>query len=265
MMKTLRKYLHLFRAFFKASLVADLEYRANFATRILTDIIWYAAQILTFEALFRVTNRIGSWDLPQTRVFLGLLFIVDAFYMIFFSDNLDRMSEKVRKGEMDLLLAKPVSSQFMLSFQRVNTAIIGNLLIAIGWFIFSLLHLPEVHWLRLGWLLILIPVGLISLYAIRFMFCSVSLIFTKADNVQYLWYQLYRLGMRPDSIYFPWLKIVILTVLPVAVIASVPAHAVLEPPNFGLFLWVTVWCVALVYLSHRFWNYCLKFYSSASS
>ncbi len=264
-MTILRKYFRLFAAFAKASFVADLEYRANFATRILTDIIWYVAQIVTFEALFRVTDKIGDWNLEQMRVFLGILFVVDAIYMILFSDNLDRMAEKVRKGDMDLLLTKPVNSQFMISFQRVNTAITGNLLIALGWLVFSLLNLPEMNWVRLPWLLVLVPVGLASLYSIRFMFTSVSLIFTKADNLQYLWFQLYRLGMRPDSIYFPWLKIMVLSVLPVAAIASVPARAILEAPNPLLFGWVIFWSIAMVYFSHRFWNYCLRFYSSASS
>lgn len=264
-MKMLKKYFRLFRAFFRASFVADLEYRANFATRILTDVIWYAAQIITFEALFRVTDRIGSWNLEQTRVFLGLLFFVDALYMILFSENLDRMSEKVRKGELDLLLAKPVSSQFMISCQRVNTAIIGNLIMATAWLSFALWGLPDFDWLRILWLLILVPAGLLSLYAIRFSFCALSLIFTKADNIQYLWYQLYRLGMRPDSIYHPWLKLLILTLLPIAAVASVPSRALLDPPDFTLFAWVVAWSAALLYLSHRFWNYCLKFYSSASS
>jgi len=264
-MKTFLKYLRLFKAFFKASLVADLEYRANFATRILTDIIWYAAQILTFETLFRVTDRIGSWDLAQTRVFLGILFVVDAFYMILFSENLDQMSDKVRKGEIDLLLAKPVNSQFMVSCQRINTAIFGNLLIGIGWLIFSLVNLPNFDWFRVLWLVILIPTGILSLYSIRFIFCSLALIFTKADSIQYLWFQLYRLGMRPDSIYVPWLKVVVLTILPVAVIASVPSRALLDPPNVGLFVWVVLWAFGILYLSHRFWNFCLRNYSSASS
>jgi ABC-2 type transport system permease protein len=265
MVNFLSKYLRLFRAFGKASFVADLEYRANFATRILTDIIWYVAQIVTFEALFRVTNRIGDWNLEQMRVFLGVLFVVDALYMIFFSENLDRMSEKVRKGEVDLLLAKPVDSQFMVSCQRINTAIAGNLILAVGWLSYSLWNLPDFQWARLLWLIILIPAGLISLYSIRFMFSSVALIFTKADNLQYLWYQLYRLGMRPDSIYLPWLKIMVLTILPVAVIASVPARALLDPPHFALFGWVIFWSGFMLWMSHRFWNYCLKFYSSASS
>ncbi len=264
-MREFKKYARLLLAFFRASLVADLEFRANFATRIITDCFWYAAQIISFETIFRHTEKIGDWNVGQTRVFLGMLFVVDAFYMIIFSENLDKISERVRKGELDLLLTKPLNSQFMLSCQRINTAIIGNLLLGIAWLIGSLMALPDFNWVRLLWLLILIPAGLLSLYSIRFAFSSTALIFTRSDNLQYLWFQIYRLGMRPDSIYVPWLKFVVLTFLPVAVVASVPARALLNPPDFLLFTWVVLWTFALLYFSHRYWNYCLKFYSSASS
>jgi ABC-2 type transport system permease protein len=76
-----------------------------------TDIFWYIAQITTFEVLFHHTQYIGSWNLEQMRVFLGVVFVVDALYMIILSENLDQFSEKVRKGDLDLLLAKPAKKR----------------------------------------------------------------------------------------------------------------------------------------------------------
>lgn len=264
-MKTFLFYFTLYKALFKTSFIADLEYRANFLTRIVIDILWYAAQITTFEVLFRHTNKIGDWNLAQMKVFLGVVFIADAFYMVVFSENFDQFSEKVRKGDLDLLLAKPVNSQFMISFQKTSTAALGNLAIAVSWFTYSLLQLDSFHWGRVFWLLILIPCGLVALYSVRFSIAATAVIFARSDNLQFIWYQIYRLGMRPDSIYSPWLKWLLLTVLPVGVVASVPARAILEPPQWGLFIWVMVLASLLVYLSHRFWKFALGFYSSASS
>ena len=111
---------------FKTSLISDLEYRANYFTRFITDVFWYIAQILTFEVLYRHTNKIGDWDVHQMKVFLGILFVIDALYMIIIHENLENLSEKVRKGDLDLLLAKPINSQFMITLQKANTAILGN-------------------------------------------------------------------------------------------------------------------------------------------
>src|SRR3989344_4579434 len=101
------KYAKLHWAFFRASFAADIEYRMNFFVRIITDVMWYCAQVLTFEVIFTQTPLLGSWDVHKTRIFLGLLFMVDAVYMIFVQENIDHMSQNVRKGELDLLLVKP--------------------------------------------------------------------------------------------------------------------------------------------------------------
>lgn len=264
-MGVIKKYLSLYAAMFRASFIADLEYRVNFLTRIVTDIFWYIAQITTFEVLFHHTQYIGAWNLEQMRVFLGVVFVVDALYMIILSENLDQFSEKVRKGDLDLLLAKPANSQFMISLQKASTPAIGNLGIAVAWFIYSMVQLPGFEWIRLFWLILLVPCGLIALYAMRFSMAATAVIFARSENLQFIWYQIYRLGMRPDSIYVPWMKWLLLTALPVGVIASVPARALLEPPRYELFVWVVVLSGILIYLTNKFWKFALRSYSSASS
>lgn len=259
------KYLKLFWAFAKTSFIADMEYRVNFISRILTDVIWYVAQILTFETLFRYTEKIGGWNLPEMRVFLGVLFVVDGFYMVLFQENLDTMTEKIRKGDMDLLLVKPVSSQFMMSLRKTSTAMIGNLIIGTSWFIYSVTSLENFQTNRLLWLIFLMPVALIINYSLRMLVATVSIIVTRADYLQFAWYQISRLALRPDKMYTAWLRYVVLTVLPLAAMASVPARALLDPPEYFLFLWVGCVAVFFLWLSTRFWNYALKHYTSASS
>lgn len=261
----MKKYLRLYRSFFIASLKADLEYRMNFVSRVATDIFWYAAQVLTFEALYRHTPKIGDWNHEQARVFLGVMFVVDALYMVILSENLDRLNDRVRKGDMDLLLAKPVNSQFMMSCQRAVTAILGNLIIAVSWLTWSIINLPDFQWFRIFWLLVFIPCSLLVLYSVRFMFATTAVIWTRSENLQYIWYQLYRLGLRPDSLYPPWLRFIVLTVLPVGMVASIPTRFLIEEPNWGLFIWTLLLAFSFFYASQRFWRYSLRHYTSASS
>lgn len=260
-----RKNLRILRALALASLQADMEYRANLVFRVLTDTIWYVAQILTFEILFFHTPRLGDWNREETRVFLGILFVVDAIYMIFFQDNLHHLNEKVRRGELDLILAKPVSSRLMVSCYNIATAIFGNLILACGWLAWSIARLPEFQWSRLPWLLVLIPVAVCTLYCLRFFFSTLAIIFTRVDAVQYLWYNFYKLGMRPDSIYAPWLRWLLLTLVPVGIISSVPSRAILDPPDYFLFFYSIAFSTLLFWLTGRFWRYALGKYSSASS
>lgn len=250
---------------FKTSFIADLEYRANYFTRIMTDILWYIAQVMTFEVIYQHTQKIGDWDKYQMRVFLGILFVIDALYMIIIHENLDNISEKVSKGDLDLLLAKPVNSQFMLTLQKANTALFGNLILGASWLVYALNGLNDFNWYRLLWLIILIPCSLMVIYSIRFMLSATAVIFTRSENLQFLWWQIYKLGMRPDSMYNPFIKYLILTALPVGVIVSIPARALLNPPELTYLLWPLILGPLLIYGTHRFWNFALKFYSSASS
>jgi len=263
--QVLRKYIRLFSILLKTSFIADLEFRVNFSLRIFTDIMWYLMQVLSFEVLFNYTPTIGGWDRYQMRVFLGVLFVVDSLYMIFVQDNVDRFADKVRKGELDFILAKPVSSQFLVSFQKVATASFGNLLIAIGFFIYAVSLIEDFNWYRVFWFLLVLPSSFIVVYTSRFFFTCLNLIFVKSESVQFLWYNCYKLGMRPDSIYFPFMKFILLTVFPMAFVASVPARMLLEPPNALLIIWSLMIGPIFLYLSHKFWNYCLRHYASASS
>ncbi len=252
--------------FFRASAISDLEYRLNLSVKFITDVIWYIAQLSVFEVLFRHTSAISGWTIETTRVFMGVLFIVDAVWMLLFSENLDRLSDKVRKGDLDLLLVKPVNAQFMLSFQRMNTAYLANLFLAVSWMIWALSKLPiSIEPIRVVMLLATIPCGLAVAYSLRFLFSASALIFTRAENINYLWYQLYRLATRPDSIYPPWLRFVLLSVIPVGFIASVPSNLLLgtSAPSFVALSYLI--SGTALYVSIRYWRFALKFYSSASS
>lgn len=261
-----KKYVGLYWAFFRASLAADIEYRINFAMRILTDIFYYIAQISIFEVLFIQTPQLGDWNVHQARIFLGVLFIVDGTYMTLFAENLDRFSEKVRRGDVDLLLTKPINSQFMVSCQKIGSAYLGNLAVGASWLIWTLYSYPgDIELARLALLTVLVPCGVIVMYTNRFMFSASALIFTRSENLNYLWYQFHKLGTRPDTLYPTWLRYLVLSFLPVAFIASVPTRVVLGDGGL-LLVSITVVMTALCFgMTKYYWKFALKHYSSASS
>lgn len=245
--------------------MSELEYRFNIGARIATDILWYAAQLSVFEVLFRHTTSLNGWSLMETRVFMGVLFVTDALYMMLFSENLDRMGEKVRKGDLDLLLVKPINSQWMLSLQKVSVAYAGNFVLAWFWLVWALSRIPGFEWLNLCWLVISVPISVAIIYSIRFMTSATALFFTRADAVNYIWYQVYRLGTRPHGFYPMILRFAVLTVVPIAFLASVPAQIVLQKTGPLILIWGFCVAIVLVKLSTVVWAHGLRAYGSASS
>ena len=234
--------------------------------KIITDFVWYAAQLSVFEVLFRNVGPIAGWTLDSTRLFMAVLFVVDSIWMFLLSENLDKLSDRVRKGELDLLLSKPVNSQFMMSFQRVSTPYLINITFTVGFLLWAFFNLSQpVEATKLVYLLVLIPCSLMITYGIRFFFSSTALIFARAENINYIWYQIYRMAMRPDGMYPPWLRYMILSVLPMAFVASVPTRVILGQGESYLVLVALFLGVLSVYISTRFWRFALRFYVSASS
>lgn len=261
----IKKYFGLYQAFFKASLVADLEYRFNFILLVLSEFIWYSTQLLLFEVLYRHTKIIGDWNISQMRVFIFLVLFVDSIYMILWDANFASFTDNVRKGTLDLLLVKPVNSMFMLSSQKISISHLPCLVITGAGFIWAINQIPGFDFLKLFWLIILIPAGLSVIFAGRFALNCSAVIFTRADFLQYVWYSMFRLGLRPDAIYSGFLRMILIFVFPFAMIASIPARILLEPANPWYIAWAFAMPVLLIYSLRKYWAYCLKFYSSASS
>ena len=246
--------------------MSDIEYRANMVIKILVDIIWYVAQFAVFEVLYQHTDSIGGWTQDQTRVFLGALFLIDAIYMVLFHENLDHLSWMVKRGELDLLLTKPISSQFMVSCKKVNVTYIANVFLTGAFLVWAVLQLKTpVGWAQILFFTLSIAFSLSVTYAFRLCFAVLALIFQNAEYITFIWYQLYRFGTRPDAMYPNLLRYAHLTIIPVAFLDSVPSRFIVEGIQWDLFLGGLAVSVLLLYLTARFWNYALKKYSSASS
>ncbi len=260
------RYLSILGAIFKASLITDLSYRLNFFLKIFTDLIWYFTQISVFEVLFLHTKIIAGWNLQEMRIFLLVLFLVDALYMIFLHENMDTFSDRVRKGELDMILAKPIDSQFMISFSKMSTPYVFNVFmvaIVLAYFVHAS-HLP-VTWLSVAaFLSMLIPASLIY-YSVRFFLSSLAIIFEEATSVNYLWYQLYRFSYRPIEVYPRWMRMVTLTILPLGYLINAPAHILVKGFDASLFFGSFIFSGLIFMCSRMFWRYLLSRYSSASS
>lgn len=261
----LRRYFKIFKALFQASFIADLEFRANLLMKVFVDFLWYAAQISVFEVLFYHAPQISGWTIDQARIFLAILFLVDSLMMLTYHENIEKMPERVRMGDLDLLLAKPVNSQFMLSLYKMNSAYLINIvlnLVAVTWL---LSRAPQVNiWSVMGLVIAIICATIIT-YCLRFFFSATAVIFVRAENIVYVWYQIFRLGTRPDIVYPQFLRYIILFLIPVGFIASVPTGIVLGTYSpLWLFL-ALFFSISLLWASQKFWRYVLTKYSSASS
>lgn len=260
------RYLRLLTFFVRASVIADLEYRINIVGRLISELLWYSTQIITFEVIFRHVPQLAGWSVIETRVFLGVLFLSDAINMLFFEENIQRISDLVASGELDLLLAKPVNSQFVVSMRRIAWPYLINISLILGWLYFALSATDGgITLYRVVVLGIMCGAAAITAYCIQFMLATISLFLVRAENARFIWYSLHRLAFRPDVIYPTPIRLILATILPMAFIASIPARVVLGFSGLIWLLAALAMAGTLLLLSHLLWTQGLRRYTSASS
>jgi ABC-2 type transport system permease protein len=265
-MTTLRRYIRLYTAFLTLSLSRGTVFRAAFFARFFMDIGFYIFDILFFLVVFSNTSALGGWTKEQVFVFLGCFLVVDAIQMTFSSSNLWAFSELVNKGDLDYYLTRPVSTLFCVSLREFSLSSFCNLCVAIGmlvWFVGQLPDSPSAMQLVVGGLLLVN--GAVLYHLIRLVLLMPVFWIHSGRGLDNLFFTTIQLCERPDRIYGPLLRTLVITVLPFALMASYPARVILEPFDLSTVLYTLSVTAIFFGVALVLWRQALRAYSSASS
>jgi ABC-2 type transport system permease protein len=262
----MKRYLHLYLYFLQFSFSKAMEFRLDFSFRILMDIIYYIVNIGLFKILFLHTDLIGGWTHDQMMVFVASYLLVDAINMTIFSSNMWWLPYFINRGELDYYLIRPVSPLFFLSLRDFSASSFINLVIALGFFIYSLAVYPlPFDIFRVLGLVVLIFNGALIYYCIQ-MVMILPVFWTQSSRGFIdLFYTLGLAMERPDRIFKGWLRVLFTMILPFGLIASFPARFFIEGLQMDVMLHLTIVSIALWLFMLYLWKQGLKNYSSASS
>ena len=128
----MKTYIQVFLTFARNSLVRDLSFRTNFLLQCVTSISWAIMNWAFFKIIFAQGENIAigkgtGWTENEFFVFLGTVWIINAIVQAFFMPNAQEFSELIRTGNLDFALLKPIDTQFLVSFPRLNWSSLANL------------------------------------------------------------------------------------------------------------------------------------------
>ena len=127
------RYLRLWLAFFRNSLSRDMEFKMNFIGNLFIDTIFYGSLYFFFSVIFSYVDSLGDFSRDAVIIFLIITYLTDTVFLFFFGSNTFQVNRMVVRGDLDLLLLKPVNALFFISFRYVSTyaLISSSILIAI--------------------------------------------------------------------------------------------------------------------------------------
>lgn len=260
------RYLRLYLNFLRFSFSRAMEFRLDFFFRVVMDVLYYGMNIVFFKVLYRHTDSLAGWSEDQVMIFVGAFMVLDGLQMTLFSNNMYMLGTFVNRGDLDYYLVRPVSPLFFLSLRDFAANSFLNLLIAGGFFAWALAgYHGELDAARVALFTFFFLNGLLLYYYLRLL--SVLPVFWTQSNqgLDVLFWNFTRVLERPDRIFTGAVRVVLLTVLPYALIVSVPTRFLFEGFNGALVANALAVSAAFTLLVRWLWSWALRSYSSASS
>jgi ABC-2 type transport system permease protein len=258
------RYLRALRLFWSAAVAAEMEYRLNFILATLTSLCNLAGSLFGLSLFYSNGTSLGGWRWEEAMIVMGMAVFLEGFSSSFLRPNLGQIVEHVRSGTLDFVLLKPVDPQFWLSTRNLSVWGIPNLFYGLAVIVYAgrRLDLTPGRYAAGLWPLL---IALLVLYSLWFMLSTTSLWFVKIHNVTNLLSGLLEAGRFPVPAYPAIYRVAFTFVVPVVLLTTVPASAMLRRP------WGVPWVAALLLalglavLSRCFWRFGLRCYTSASS
>ena len=260
-MKTIYKYLSLYKEFFKTSFSEELSFRANFTLQSLMNVSFIGVYFFTSIFIFDHIERIGLWDETEFFLFLSFAFAVDQTHHLIFATNFWEFSEDIRLGRLDFHLLKPFPSLFTVLFRRLAVPVIFTVLLTYSMVIYFGIQvgLSFLVWLSLPLCLLL---SLFLLLGIEMLISFFNFFTVDGSGINQARLQIQHFCLWPDFIYKNPAR---LWFFPFLAITSIPVRWILDMTYWSWLVAMLFGVLLLWFLVLFLWPKALSFYESPSS
>jgi ABC-2 type transport system permease protein len=260
----MQRYIKVLLLFWRTAIAAELEYRLNFIIATLSSLTNLIGSIFSLFLFYRTGYNFQGWNWQEAMLVLGIFTLLQGFSAVFLVPNLNRIVEQVQSGTLDFVVLKPIDSQFWLSTRMISPWGFPDVFFGI----IILLYAGGQLNLSLGsYLLSVIPIvfGSIILYSLWFILGATSIWFVKIYNVTEVLRGLLEAGRYPMVAYPAAYRIFFTFIVPVAFLTTIPAETLLGRGEITWILGAGILAVISFLAAKFFWQFALRFYTSASS
>ena len=262
-----RRYLTIYLALWKNSVVREMGFKANFLLWIVVELLWFALQLSFMFVIYSHTDRIGTWTKWQVVMLLGASHFIQQIFTAIFLTNCTQLSELIRTGKLDFMLLLPVNTRFMISFRQVDLGGFVNAASAVAVMIYAGNQLRlSPTWAQVAGFVLLAAVSILVHYSLMFLLASVSFWTVRAQGIVWGYYNLFNIARLPDEAFHGLFKAVFTFALPMLLVANVPVkllvHKLSSPLEMLLLFGMAIVCLVV---SETIWRISVRHYTSASS
>lgn len=265
-MSTLLRHARLLGAQTRLSLLVAMQYRWDFLLDGVMSLFWTVTALVPLYLVFQERPVIAGWTYGEALVVIGWFTFLEAVLQGAINPSLTTVIEHIRTGTLDFVLLKPADAQFLVSTARFRPWQ------ALGFVASGLVFAYAFHEVgRLPDLLDVLTAGamlmaaLMVLYSLWILVISIAFRAVRVDNLRYFFESIFDAARWPASVFKGVLSFLFTFVIPLALMTTYPAQALLGTLRgdqlLGGFAGATLFAV----VARLVWQRSIRNYTSASS
>lgn len=244
-----------------------MVFRLDFFGPFFVDGSLFFIQLMVFQGIYSNVERIGSWEKGEMILYIGTFSLLNAISMTVCFFGLNAIPSKVKSGELDLYLTKPVSPLFRLSFESMSPGSIPLILMSICVISYGIKKagivlnaenvVGYVFW---------VTIMAILYYVMEVLIRSISLYIVSNARMEQLEEAGLDLCMKlPGIAFYGVYKVIFYVILPYGIMATFPVQRLIGELSLSMGLLGIFVVLGFCVLTAVVWKRGLRHYNSASS
>jgi ABC-2 type transport system permease protein len=243
-----------------------LQYRTDFVTEGLVEVFWAITAIVPLFVVWGARAEVAGWSLGEALMVTGFFTLLQSILEGAINPSMGLVVEQIRKGTFDFVLLKPMDAQLLVSTARVLPWRALNVITAIVMFAYGFVRLGRAPALiDVVSSILLFVFSTTLLYSLWMLSVSVAFYVVKLDNLTFLFGAIFDAARWPSTIFRGALRIVFTFVVPLAMMTTYPAEALLGRASVEKIAIAALAAVIAFVGSRLVWRRALGRYTSASS
>jgi ABC-2 type transport system permease protein len=260
------RYARLLAAQVRASTLTVLQYRLDFVTDGLLEALWSVTALVPLFVVFGARSEVAGWSFGEALLVTGWFTLLQGILEGAINPSLTTVVEHIRKGTLDFVLLKPADAQFLVSTAKFQPWRATNVLTAAAIFAYAF-HLlgraPSATGLLAAGLLLI--TSTLLLYSLWILTVSAAFYVVRVDNLTFLFSSIFDAARWPSSVFRGTLGFLFTFVIPLALMTTYPALAMLGRLRPQALVAALVGSCTFALLARLVWRGSIGKYTSASS
>lgn len=262
----MKRALELIGVQLRVAVVLAARYRVDFFVDGLLSLFSTATTLVPLIVVFAHRDTVEGWSFGEALIVTGWFTLLQGILEGAINPSLTQVVEQIRTGTLDFVLMKPVDAQFLVSTSRIlpwraTNAI--NAMLVFAYAFHELGRVPSAFEVASGLAMLVIAVAV--LYAFWILTISAAFYVVRIDNLTYLFDAVFDFGRWPIDVFRGFLSVIFRFVIPLAVMTTYPAEALLGRLDLTTFVASLAAATAFFVVSRAVWLRSLRAYGSASS